>query len=786
MNRSASGAFGARLKSLRESAGFTQEELATISGLSVHAVSALERGERRRPHVETVRALAAALDLSPELRNALMRSARTATAPRVESAGVNLLPPLLTPLVGREADLRMLNQWLADPRVRLITLVGPGGVGKTRLALEMAHGAVVAGAQRVVFVGLASVRDSAFVASTIAESFGTIDPTETDLPRRISAACGDTPTLLVLDNCEHVLDAVPLIVSVLGAAPILRVLATSRAPLRVQGEREYAVGPLATEAEPDPRGGLSGLAPALRLFIDRVHDFDPGFQLDETNLPIVVAICRRLDALPLAIELAAPWLKVLSVHDLLRRLDRDALSPTLGPRDLPARQQTMNATVAWSYQLLVPHEQWSFRRLGVLPGPFSLEAMAAVLSDDAEVPAPLDYAQRATAGLLERSLLIRAQGALESRVRFRMLETVRAYALTELTASGERDVAMEGLARYCATAATEAEDHLMGPEQGEWLDRVRDDLESYRSAMTWLIERGRAADACEIAWSLLFFWIIRGHTTEGLRWYEQLGVQESLPPSGRVATLVGTGVMLYAQGQIERARQACEDALAAADGATTIAICLAESTLGHIALAVGDLPAAHARFTAAIAGSEALGADWLAGHATGARASAALAARDLDATDRFLARASALLVATGPWCSLVVLYVQASLAVRRNEPDHAIAYVRESLARIHTIHDTFAFLFALAPLAAAAVLKGDDAWAARIVGVRDGVTERTGATAVDDSMRDLWERVEQAPRRRLGERRWARGYETGRTASIESLMKEVEAHTRDASPASSS
>jgi hypothetical protein len=237
--------------------------------------------------------------------------------------------------------------------------------------------------------------------------------------------------------------------------------------------------------------------------------------------------------------------------------------------------------------------------------------------------------------------------------------------------------------------------------------------------------------------------------------------------------------MLYAQGQMDRAGRACESALAAADGATTMAACLAESTLGHIALAVGDLPAAHARFTTTIEGSEALGVDWLAGHALGGRASAALAARDLDATDRFVARASALLAAAGPWCSLIRLYVQAALAVRRKEPDHAIAYVRESLTCIYAVHDTFAFLFALAPLAAAAELKGEDAWAARIAGMRDGVTERTGATAVDHSMRDLWERVERDARGRLGQRRWAREYETGRTASIESLMKEVEAHTRD-------
>jgi len=781
MNASASGSFGAQLKSLREAAGFTQEELATIAGLSGHAVSALERGQRRRPHAETVRALAAALDLSPERRDALLQSARTRPTPAVESPGVTWLPPLLTPLVGRETDLRILNRWLSDPGVRMITLVGPGGVGKTRLALEMAHRAAAAGTLRVVFVGLASLRDSAFVASTVAESFGTNDPTETDLPRRIRAACADTPTLLVLDNCEHVLDAVPLIVSVLGAVPFLRLLATSRAPLRVRGEREYAVGPLAIEAGPDPSGGPTALAPALRLFTDRVHDFDPQFQLAAANSPIVGAICRRLDALPLAIELAAPWLKVLSVDDLLQRLDHDVLSPTPGRRDLPARQQTMNATVAWSYQLLAPHEQRSFRRLGVLPGPFSIEAVAAVLSDQAAAPPPPDDAERALAGLIERSLLIRAQSPVGARPLFRMLETVRAYALAELTSSGERDIAMEGLARYSTTAAATAEDHLMGHEQCEWLDRVRDDLESYRSAMTWLIERDRVAEACEIAWPLLFFWLIRGHTTEGLRWYEQLGALESLPPSGRAATLVGTGVMLYAQGELGRAARACESALAVADGAMTIPLGIAESTLGHIALAVGDLPAARSRFTAAVERFEELGADWAAGHALGGMASAALAARDLGAADRFVARASALLVATGPWCSLIVLYVQAALAVRRNEPDEAIACVRKSLARIHSIHDKFALLFALAPLAAAAELKGDDAWAARIVGVRDGVTERTGARAVDDSMRDVWERVERDARGRLGQRRWAREYETGRSASIESLMTEVEAHTRDAS-----
>ena len=248
MKPGAPGSFGAQLKALREAAGFTQEELATIAGLSVHAVSALERGERRRPHVETVRALSAALDLTGATRDALLGSAR---APAHDAAVDELsdvsLPLALTALLGRDADVQTLRHWLADPAARLITLTGPGGVGKTRLALELARAIAAEGATRVVFVPLAAIRNPAFVASAIAEALGLSDVTALDLPRRARAACGDQPTLLVLDNFEQVLDAAPLVADLLTSVASLRVLVTSRAPLRVRGEREYAVGPLALE-----------------------------------------------------------------------------------------------------------------------------------------------------------------------------------------------------------------------------------------------------------------------------------------------------------------------------------------------------------------------------------------------------------------------------------------------------------------------------------------------------------------------------------------------------------
>ncbi len=242
MKPDAKRSFGAQLKSLREAAGFTQEELATIAGLSVHAVSALERGQRRRPHVDTVRALSAALDLTGAPRDALVESARApAHNAAVEQLRDVSLPLAPTVLLGRDADVQTLRLWLADPTARLITLTGPGGAGKTRLALELAHAKKAEGV-RVIFVGLAAVRNEAFVASAIAEALGVVDATTIDLKARLRAVCDDTFTLLVLDNFEQVLDAAPLLADLLASVASLRVLVTSRAQLRVRGEREVRGG----------------------------------------------------------------------------------------------------------------------------------------------------------------------------------------------------------------------------------------------------------------------------------------------------------------------------------------------------------------------------------------------------------------------------------------------------------------------------------------------------------------------------------------------------------------
>ena len=776
MTRASPRPFGSQLKSLREAAGFTQEELATIAGLSVHAVSALERGERRHPHFDTVRALSAALDLTAPVRDAFVASSRSVAADAaLDELRAQPLPYPIGAFVDREDDMRLLREWFADPTARLITLIGPGGVGKSRLALELAHGIADETSSLVVFVPLAAIRDQRLVGSAIAEALGLADLSAAELPRRTRAACADRPVVLVLDNFEQVLDAATLVANLLTAAPSLRLLVTSRTPLHLRGEREYLVGPLAVPIADEALAPLDlNQAPAVRLFVERARDVQHDFDVTPANGPTLAAICRRLDALPLALELAARWIKVLTPADLLGRLERDVLLPGNGPRDLPERQKTMTATVAWSYRLLDEEEKRAFRCLSVLPALFPVHAAAVVLWRRPGAPIAFDDALDLVTRLMDKSLLV-LEPAVVRRPLFRMLETVRAYAAHQLTAAGEHSDAMEGLVRYCLDESATCAEGMLGLEQVDRLDRVHHDLDSYRRALEWLIVEGRAAEAADIVWRLTTFWMVRGLSAHGLFWCERILNLSSVPHDAQAKLVLTMAIMRYTRGQLERARTEMEAASALCrDSGDFTLLAAAELMLGHIEFAIGNVSTAREHFTRSLDMFRAAESPWGIGNSLTGLAGVALAIDDAAQAERLLDEATMVLRQAGPWYLTWALCWRAVLAVRRGDADVAIAFVRESLALIRELHDKNAFVYAMIPLAAAAVLKGDYDWAARSIGAGSIIAERTGALLLSQLLRDLQERAEREARAHLTTERWAAAYEAGGNSSIDALLDDID------------
>jgi hypothetical protein len=377
--------------------------------------------------------------------------------------------------------------------------------------------------------------------------------------------------------------------------------------------------------------------------------------------------------------------------------------------------------------------------------------------------------------LIDKSLLLRVDTSLASNPLYQMLETVRAYAVLALTTAGERDDAMEGLVRHCTGEAALAAEGLVGPAQARWLDRVRDDLDNYRCALGWLIERDRPAEAADIAWALWSFWFIRGHLAEGRSWYEKTLNLPSLSPAAESRALVGSAFMCYSQAELGLARTRLNRAVAVAnDIGDADVVALAENLSGRVEHAFGDLDAARTQFARSAEKYRTLSIKWGIGSALTGMAAVALTTGDFGQAERLLDEATAELQHTGPWFLTLSLNVRALLAVRRRKPDEAITFVRESLTRLRDLQDKLSFVHAMAILAAGAALTGDDAWTARILGAQDAVTERTGVTVADTSVDDLRQRVEHEVRARLGPDRWAQAYAAGRKATIDALLKDID------------
>ncbi len=678
------------------------------------------------------------------------------------------MPAPPTPLIGRDDDVAALVAALrgaaAAAPARLVTLTGPGGVGKTRLALAVAADVAAWFPDGVAFAPSPRWTIPRSSSRRSWRRSGCARPAAGRHARAARPSRGQH-LLLVLDNCEHLLDAAPDIADLLADCPGLAILATSRAPLRLRGEREWPVAPLAPpELARLPTAGEIAGNPAVRLFVERAREVAPGFALAQANAAAVAAICRRLDGLPLAIELAAARVRLLSPTEVLARLDRALPLLAGGGRDLPARQRTMRDAIAWSYDLLDPAGQALFRRLSVFAGGWELAAAEAVGAPVGDVLGPL-------AGLVEQSLVV-AVAEAGGGTRYRLLEPVGEYARERLEEGGEAEGARRRHAEYYLALAERAGPELAGPAQVAWLARLDREQDNVRAAMAWALAAPRLDIAARLGWALHIFWAMRGHHREGRRWLEAALARGGLPPAEEARAVAAVGLLARMEGDYETAMTHLGRALALfREQRDTPSILATLSRLGHAARLRGDYRRARTLAEEGLALAREVGDRARVVWMLDVLGLVALAEGDYARAAAVFAEALPLAEAEGDGRYLAGL--QANLgAAALGQGRHAEAGARsrvglELSAGLGLRRGVAINLDTLASVAAAA---GQPGRAARLYGAAEALREAEGLAPWSPADRALHEPHLRPLRARLGEAAFTAAWAEGRALGLEGAV----------------
>lgn len=755
--------FGNVVRRLRADCGLTQELLAERAGVSTRTISDVERGLRMTVYGFTANRLADALGLVPPDRVAFIgRATRRVAQPRARAAARLAasragIPKPLTGLIGRDTEVEGILTLIRAGNVRIVTLLGPGGVGKTRLALEIARLADDFPDGRF-FVSLAATSDPSLVPSLIAAEIG-VAGIRGSIAAALATHLRAKRTLLVLDTFEHVLAAAPLVAELAAACDQLTILATSRAPLRVRGEHEVVVPPLDV---PEASPGIAELTAnaAATLFVERARAVRPSFVVDGDSAPTIAQICRRLDGVPLALELAAARLRHFPLDGLERHLD-DRLGLLVGgPRDLPARQQAMRDTIGWSYELLDAATRTLLCRLSVFSGGWTETTATSVCFGDAE-----QAAARALPGLslLVDNSLVRMHGAGPGEGRFDMLDVVREFAADRLAADGQRDEFSRRHADCFLALAESAEGQLLRAAQQSWFVQLQSERGNIRTALRWALDHGQASVAQRLAAALWLFWRRNGDYAEGRLWLDRALTIDGDDDWARRKALWGGAWMSYYQGDHAAAGRYGDELLRLArDADNPLAIRNGLTIQGIVAMARGRFADSIAALEEALRIGRLAGDDWLLATSALNLGMATMHGPDLVRSRSLLEEALRGYRALGDEVfiarTLGYLGYVALLTGRRQSARRLFA---SSLRRFHDLDETFGTAEALQSFAVLSAAEGDGTRAARLAGAAHAAWSRLSARPMASDRRS---RIRSSPPR-APPSAWQPGEPIGSTAT---------------------